>query len=128
MAKKLGKIVLFTAAVASVATAVYYFMQKKEREKDIAEEEDFDDFSDDTDKTSESSRNYVPLNSDAPAEETETDSASESETPEKEPEGTFTPLSEQVSQAADKTVETVEEFFDEEDGSDEEPPINDNME
>ncbi|MCI9143842.1 MAG: hypothetical protein HFH87_14720 [Lachnospiraceae bacterium] len=36
------------------------------------------------------------------------------------------PLSEQVPQSTDKTEESVEEFFDEEDSSDEEPPISDN--
>ena len=128
MAKKLGKIVLFTAAAASVATAVYYFMHKKEREKDVAEEEDFDDFSDDADKASDSTRNYAPLNSDTPSEEGTTEADAAADASEQEQEAAFTPLSEQVSQAEEKTVETVEEFFDEEDGTDEEPPISDSME
>jgi len=38
----------------------------------------------------------------------------------------FTPLTEQVAQAADKATDAVEEFFDEEDSSDTEPPIHDN--
>ncbi len=38
----------------------------------------------------------------------------------------FTPLAEQVADTAQKAEESVEEFFDEEDSTDEEPPIGDN--
>lgn len=117
MAKKFGKFLLFTAAVGSAAAAVYYYMQKKEAVSTVPEDEDYDDFSEDLDEAEEpadASRNYVPL------------------TPEGKPEkesGTFTPL-EQVAkpaeEATEKAGETVEEFFDDEDSSDEEPPIRDN--
>lgn len=118
MAKKLGKFLLFTAAVGTAAAAVYYYMQKKEAESTVPEDEDYDDFSEDLDEETDASRNYVPLNSEnKTAEEPQTDDS------------TFTPL-EQVArtaeEAAEKTEETVEEFFDEEESSDEEPPIKDN--
>ena len=45
---------------------------------------------------------------------------------EKTLEDTFTPLTEQVAQAADNAAEAVEEFFDEEDGPGVEPPITEN--
>lgn len=116
MAKKFGKFLLFTAAVGGAAAAVYYYMRKKDSDDMLFEDEDYDDFSEDLDEDAEPSRNYVSLTPDA-----DTD--------------TFVPL-EQVAQSADKTEEAVnedskpdadvEEFFDEEDATEEEPPINDN--
>ena len=109
MAKKFGKFLLFTAAV-------YYYMRKKDAVELSPEDDDYDDFSEDLDEDTDSSRNYVPLTSDA-----EKDS--------------FVPLN-QVAQSAEKTESAakeeqkadadVEEFFDEEDATEEEPPINDN--
>ncbi len=106
MSKKIGKFLLFTAAAGTAAAAYYFYKQKKETESSTSTDEDYDDFSADTEE--DSSRSYVPL----------------------KPEGnSFTPL-EKVAKAAEDTVEkaeeTVEEFFDEGDASDEEPPIQDN--
>lgn len=66
MAKKFGKILLFTAAIGSAAAAVYYYVHKKHAEQDNIEEEDYDDFSDDTEEDSDASRSYVPLSPEEP--------------------------------------------------------------
>ena len=122
MAKKFGKLLLFSAAIGSAVAAAYYFVQKKAGVHEM--EEDYDDFSEETDETQES-RNYVSLNPDDAAENAEKksgeDAAPAEEAPEKEK--AFTPLTEQVTQASANTEESVEEFFDEEDSTDEEPPI-----
>lgn len=121
MAKKFGKFLLFTAAVGSAAAAVYYYMRKKDTDSDILEDEDYDEFNEDLDEAAEPTANYVPLTP-------ETKDAS----PDTSSEDSFVPL-DQVAQNADKTeteedsksdVE-VEEFFDEDDETEEEPPVND---
>lgn len=117
MAKKFGKFLLFTAAVGTAAAAVHYYLQKKSAEHTESEDEDYDDFSED-------SPNYVPLTPDAETETTE--SADGQAAPKKDG---FTPLKdslENASEKADGAIENVEEFFDEEDSSDEEPAITDN--
>ena len=114
MAKKFGKFLLFTAAIGTAAAAAYYYLQKKDAVSTVPEDDDYDDFSEDLDEVSESSRNYVPL----------TPESKSVEEPEKKEE--FTPLNETVARLADKVEETVEEFFDEEDSTDEEPEISDN--
>ena len=114
MAKKFGKFLLLTAAVGTAAAAAYYYMQKKDPVIDIPDDEDYDDFSEDFDDNTESSRNYVALNTDA-----KTESPAEEETEKKD---TFTPLTEQVR----KTEETVEEFFDEEDPAEDNAPVGNN--
>ena len=119
MAKKFGKFLLFTAAVGAAATAAYYFMQKK----DISltglteEDDDYDDFYEDLDDL-DNTRSYVSLNRDTTpvVEEDENETGDE---------GFFTPLAEQVSEVIEEQVEDSEEFFDEDDASDEEPPITD---
>lgn len=67
MAKKLGKLFLFSAAVGAVAGSAYYYLQHRDsivKNDDPAEEDDdFDDFSEDLDE--ESDRNYVDLDFDA---------------------------------------------------------------
>ena len=114
MAKKFGKFLLFTAAAGSAAAAVYYYMKKKDSDIEIPDDEDYDDFSEDFDDKTDSSRNYVSLNTeakaDAPAEE---DSGAKD---------TFTPLSEQLK----KAEETVEEFFDEDDPAEDNAPVGNN--
>lgn len=116
MAKKFGKFLLFTAAVGTAAAAAYYFMQKKD--SDMAEsqnsDDDYDDFSFDDEDDTDVSRNYVSLNFDTASTEESEDAGSEEED--------FTPL---TDIAEDVVEETCEEFFDEEDASDEEPPIED---
>ena len=117
MAKKFGKFLLFTAAVGTAAVAAYYFMQKKDSAMAVSDDsdDDYDDFSDDLDDEGDSSRTYVSLNLDNAAPE------------EAKEEAEFTPLADQVAkQSEDTAPETVEEFFDEEDDSDAEPPIGDN--
>lgn len=108
MAKKFGKFLLCTAAIGTAVAAAYYYMQKKDAAMAVSDDsdDDYDDFSDDLDE--DTSRNYVSLN---------LDNSSDNEA--------FTPLKEQVSKQ-DDAAETVEEFFDEEDASDEEPSTSDN--
>ena len=120
MANKFGKFLLFSAAVGAAAAGAYYYFQKKGsmNQEPVEEDEDYDDFSDDCDEPVSTSRNYVALNTDSPDASTPEDDAD------------FTPLSEQIANQeeapVDETVENVEEFFDEEDASEEEPPIQDN--
>lgn len=120
MAKKFGKILLFTAAIGSAAAAVYYYVHKKHAEQDNIEEEDYDDFSDDTEEDSDASRSYVPLSPEG-AQEQEAPAAQEDPAEE-----AFSPLKESAAKAAEATEETVEAFFNEEDASDEEPPVIEN--
>ena len=63
MAKKFGKFLLFTAAVGTAAAAAYYYMQQKDSQlKESSDaDDDYDDFHEDLDKSTEFSRNYVPL-------------------------------------------------------------------
>lgn len=123
MAKKFGKVLLFTAAVGSAAAAVCYFLRKKDHSQD-GEEEDYDNFCNDSDESSDSSRNYVSLNPDASDAH---DSSSEEEGPadcNDSKEG-FTPLTEQIAQSAENTEGTI--FFDEaEEAPAGEPPVSDN--
>lgn len=122
MAKKFGKFLLFTAAVGGAAAAVYYYLRKKDTDSDILDDEDYDDFSEDLDEDAEPTTNYVPL-----TPETKDSSPDTSE------EDSFVPL-EQVAQNADKSGKDedgksdveVEEFFDEEDETEEEPSLSDN--
>lgn len=64
MAKKLGKILLFTAAAGSAAAAAYYFMQKKAASRKASEDEDYDNFTIE-DEEPGSSHTYVPLTPEA---------------------------------------------------------------
>lgn len=124
MAKKFGKFLLFTAAIGGAAAAAYYYFQKKDADNFASEDEDYDDFSEDLEDDAETGKNYVTLIPDSEA------SPEESEEKKKD---TFIPL-DQVAQptdrsktkADDKADPDVEEFFDEEDNADEEPPIKDN--
>lgn len=130
MAKKFGKLLVFSAVVGSAIGAVCYYVRKKNAEAEGAED-DYDDFGAEEEAKPGDSRSYVPLNPDTQAEEEQEaakSAPSQEESPEEEKaeESGFTPLAEQVAQTAQKAEETVEEFFDEEDGSDEEPPISDN--
>ena len=67
MAKKLGKLFLFSAAVGAVAGSAYYYLQHRNSivKSDVPSEEDddFDDFSEDLDEEPE--RSYVDLDFDA---------------------------------------------------------------
>ena len=124
-------------------------MRKKDALQN-SEEEDYDDFSEEPEESSDSTRSYVPLNHETASEEQATpteeqtseespseeagagteefpiENASDSAKTEKDAQDTFTPLTEQVAKAADNAAEAVEEFFDEDDGPGEEPPISDN--
>lgn len=112
MAKKFGKFLLFTAAASSAAVAAYYFLRKKNSVDTVPEDDDYDNFSEDLDSDSKENHNYVSL----------TPEPKEAESSEEQKGSDFTPLSETISQADEKPEETVEEFFDEEDPSDMEPP------
>ena len=67
MAKKLGKLFLFSATIGAVAGSAYYYLQHRDsivKNDDPAEEDDdFDDFSEDLDEEPE--RSYVDLDFDA---------------------------------------------------------------
>lgn len=117
MAKKFGKFLLISAALGGAAAAAYYYFQKKDLNNATTEDDDYDDFSEDLDDEAETK--YVSL---TPSIEDSTEADEEKDT--------FVPL-EQVAQPADMAENEikelqVEEFFDEEDGTDEEPPISDN--
>lgn len=123
MAKKLGKFLLFTAAAGSVAAAAYYYMQKRSASQKASEDEDYDNFTVD-DEDAKGTHSYVPLTPDAKdiaekeddAEAKAEDASPADETPKQdsgEQDSGFTPLFQQVSQAAETEAETVEEFFNE---------------
>lgn len=116
MAKKFGKFLLFTAAIGSAAVAAYYFLQKKGSADAVPEDDDYDDFSEDLDSDTEENHNYVSLTPESGSAEVSGEQKGNG----------FTPLSDTISQAADSAEETVEEFFDEEDPSDMEPPLSGN--
>ena len=136
MSKKFAKLLVFSAAIGSAIGAVYYFARKKDAERDSAED-DYDDFSEENEKESDS-RSYVPLNPEGQAEGKESAAPAQEEAPADSNcaaqdtsdasagQDGFTPLAEQVADTAQKAEESVEEFFDEEDSTDEEPPISDN--
>lgn len=103
MAKKFGKFVLFTAAVAAAGAGVYYYLKNKETlSSDFDDaDEDYDDFSEDMD--TDANRSYVALNHD------------ENNIPASEADASFEKLSSIASNAAESAEEKVEEFFDEDD-------------
>jgi hypothetical protein len=122
MAKKFGKFLFFAAAVGSAAAAAAYYLKKKDDVISVPEDEDYDDFSEDLEEEASASRSYVPLKSHGKT--AEADKAQDKE----QKDDSFTPLEKVIKPAADtaeEAAETVEEFFDEEDNSDEEPPITD---
>jgi len=123
MAKKFGKFLLVTAAVASVAAAAHYYLQKKDAEHTEPEDDDYDDFSEDPEENTSSSHDYVPL---TPGAKTVKEDTAEKQDQAKS--DSFTPLKDTAENAAEKsgnTIENVEEFFDEEDEAGEEPAIGD---
>ena len=125
MAKKFGKFLLFTAAVGSAAAAAYYYFQKKDAADTIPEDDDYDDFSEDLDDDVDSSRNYVPLTPTSGEEEQNSDFVPLDKVA-KSTEETAADAANDKSGNAETAASNVEEFFDEEDGTDEEPPITDN--
>ena len=114
MAKKFGKFLLFTAAVGTAAAAAYYYMQQKDSQlKESSDaDDDYDDFHEDLDKSTEFSRNYVPLNTpvqtSAPKEETGTEStpASAEAAPASAEASDFTPLTDQATGLSGEEGET----------------------
>ncbi len=103
MAKKFGKFLLFTAAVTTGAAAAYYYLKQKDAQNAtlLSEDDDYDDFSECYDEDLDSSRSYVTLNPETPAEGEEAFH--------------FVPLQDTVES---RTEDAVEEFFDEEDPED----------
>lgn len=128
MAKKFGKILLFSAAVGTAAAAAYYYMHKKTGAA-VPEDEDYDDFSADPEEDTAAGRNYVPLTPEAKDEETTAEPSENTEkssgASDENKTDSFVPLSEHMAQAGEKIEEAVEEFFDEEDSTEEEPPLTD---
>ena len=65
MAKKLGKLIIFGAAIGATAAGVYHYLQSKDNVSD--EFDDFDDFDNlddiEEDAVSEDSKKYVALDS-----------------------------------------------------------------
>lgn len=113
MAKKFGKVLLFTAAAAAACAGVYYYFQNKEKFSanfNGDEDDDYDDFSDDLEDT-EANRSYVALSHENSPEGT----ASPADQDASKEDAPFEKLSSLVSDAAEKTEEKVEEFFDEDD-------------
>lgn len=100
MAKKIGKFLLFVAAVAAIAAGIYYYLQRKKDadfdfdDEDLSDTEDadFDDF----DEKDTRKRSYVDLNLDASATDT---NASKAETD---------------TSHAQRNTAVVEEFFNDE--------------
>lgn len=101
MAKKIRNLLLLGAAVGAAAAGTYYYLQKRDNDyfdEDDDDAEDFDVFEDEdlsSATESKSHRNYVPLHFDAPAEDTSTEAAEENVTLD--------------------DMDSVEEFFDDED-------------
>ena len=129
MSKKFGKFVLVTTALATAAAAAYYFSTKKKElcTGDDAESEEFDDFDKDLDAKTDNKaeRSYVELNMDGTSSEkseTEEDKVSGSDMLAKAA-NKFSDLTNKISETAGRvvgrTIEKVEEFFDDEDVSDE---------
>ena len=58
MAKKIGKLLLFSAAIGSAIGAVCYFARKRNAEHDSAEE-DYDDFSEEEARSLEEKGSFV---------------------------------------------------------------------
>ena len=114
MAKKFGKFLLFTAALGGAAAAAYYYFQNKDADNPVSEDEDYDDFSEDLEDETESDKKYVSLTPDTEEDFVPLDKVAKPAEEAKE------------SKSSDKDDADVEEFFDEEDGTDEEPPIKDN--
>ena len=114
MAKKFGKFVLFTAALSGAAAAAYYYFRKKDSDNLVIEDDDYDDFSEDLEDEAEAGKKYVSLTPDTEEGFVPLDKVAKSDDKDK------------GSKSSDKDDADVEEFFDEEDGTDEEPPIKDN--
>lgn len=110
MAKKFGKVLLFTATLGAVAAGAYYYFQNKDKndfddfddddfDDDFDDDLDDDDDDDDTDPVTPPERNYTPLDTE----------------PKKD---TFTPLEQTAKKAAaPEASDSVEEFFDDDDDS-----------
>ena len=118
MAKKFGKILMATAAIGAVAAGVYYYLQGKDSfVDDDFDDDDFDNFDEDLDEEEssekkEADRNYVDLDlekSNAEGFKEGLDAATADAT-------------EKVVGAVKETAENVEtkveEFFDDEEDSD----------
>ncbi|MCM1194303.1 MAG: hypothetical protein NC389_18005 [Acetatifactor muris] len=119
MSKKIGKAVFLAATIGSAVGATVYFLRKKDKAMVISDEEDYD-FNGKAEESSDTSRSYVALNPET------TEDSDAADTPSAEEESAFTPLTEQIAQTMENAEEHVEEFFDEEDTSDEETPVSDN--
>ncbi|MBP5197512.1 MAG: hypothetical protein J6033_00515 [Lachnospiraceae bacterium] len=109
MAKKFGKLVLFTAAVGTIAAAAYLAYKNTEEALAKLNDDDFDDFEDsgEVHVKKASGRKYVDLFNENDDEDEDV----------KKEDKDFVPLSETVSEAVEKAADEVEEFFDEEDTS-----------
>ena len=118
MAKKFGKILMATAAIGAVAAGVYYYLQGKDSfVDDDFDDDDFDNFDEDLDEEEssekkETDRNYVDLDlekSNAEGFKEGLDAAAAD-------------VTEKVVGAVKETAENVEtkveEFFDDEEDSD----------
>lgn len=150
MAKKLGKFLVFSAAVGAAAAGVYYYLQNKNQKEIHFEEEDndFDDFSEGLDDDMEEERGYVTL---TPGKVTETvkkaaDEAKDfaqfaageardfAQTAYEGAKNAFQDARENAARKMDQTIlgdeteEKVEEFFDDEDEDDTQGAVSESTE
>jgi len=99
MAKKFGRLVLFSALAGAVAAGTYYCLQKKQDDplKDIDTADDFDDFDDDLDDDAEESSFESHTNKNRSYVSLDLDNAKEI-------------IGEKVIETIDKTKEKIENF------------------
>lgn len=114
MSKKFGKFILAATAVTTAAAAAYYFTQKK-KENDLNTDEDFDDFSEDEDENC----SYVELDMEGAKSEADTSKAAGGEDMVSKAAATISNIANKIGETTGKvvgrTIEKVEEFFDDED-------------
>lgn len=118
MAKKLGKFLLFSAAIGSTAAAAYYYLKKRTTET-APETEGSPEEEHVRPLEKAVSRSYVPLTPDATGDAPESSEAA-AEAAGETSDADFTPLSESAEDAAgteEKASDETEEFFDEEDAA-----------
>ncbi|MCM1144234.1 MAG: hypothetical protein NC318_06360 [Blautia sp.] len=141
MAKKFGKFLMTTATLGALAAGAYYFLKKNDvlTEDSLDDEDDYDDFDDDLDDeesagNTEADRKYVDLDLTKAADTADKTEEKAEEASEGFKEGLTAAKAEAkdkivgtVEKAASDTEEKVEEFFDDEDASDENDNSSDAM-
>ena len=112
MAKKFGKFILAATAITTAAAAAYYLSKKNN--KDVClEDEDLDDFSDDADDETE--RKYVELDMDGTEGKKKVDIEEITSKASATIAGVANKVAETANRVMGRTIEKVEDFFDDED-------------